>query len=117
MFYCLKDCVTINETENRKKIDDAKQTDTKMYRQIAVDVYVYESGVGGGMDKGEGTDDLDRVVKRRLPQECELLESHRPVCLEIPSLYLEYPHYTMEPYLNFGPSCMKIRVFFVCFIL
>ena len=43
------------------------------------------SGIGGGMDKGEGTDDLDRVVKRRSPQECELLESHRPVCLEIPS--------------------------------
>ena len=44
------------------------------------------SGIGGGMDKGEGTDDLDRVVKRRSPQECELLESHRPVCLETPSI-------------------------------
>ena len=71
------------------------------------------SGVGGGMDKGEGTDNLDRVVKRRPPQECELLESHRPVCLEIASLYLEYPHYTMDTYLNFGTSCIKG----FCFVL
>lgn len=40
---------------------------------------MYVSGVGGGMDKGERTDNLDRVVKRRPPQECELLETQTSV--------------------------------------
>ena len=35
MFYCLKDCVTINETENIKKIDDAREIDR--YKDVQID--------------------------------------------------------------------------------